>query len=105
MPERGFELDPLIHAPVRLKVLTVLSEAADADFVHLRNQTGTTDGNLSRHLTKLEEAGYIRVRKGFAGKKPKTTCSLTAKGRRAFVAYLDELARIVESARAAGMEE
>ncbi|MBD3349315.1 MAG: helix-turn-helix domain-containing protein [Candidatus Eisenbacteria bacterium] len=104
MSEHAFGLDPLIHAPVRLRILTILADAADADFVHLRDEIGTTDGNLSRHLAKLEEAGYVRVKKGYAGKRPRTTCSLTKKGRRAFLAYLEQLAGIVEAARAAGME-
>ena len=97
--ERILELDPLVHAPVRLAVLSILAEAEGADFVFLREATGTTDGNLSSHLAKLESAGYVVIRKSFVEKRPHTTCSITRKGRRAFVGYLEQLARIVESSR------
>ncbi|MBD3366889.1 MAG: helix-turn-helix domain-containing protein [Candidatus Eisenbacteria bacterium] len=104
MPDRSHELDQLIHAPVRLRIMTTLAEAVEADFVHLREETGTTDGNLSRHLTKLEEAGYVRVRKGYEGRKPRTTVSMTKKGRRALLSYLSQLEAIVERARRAERE-
>jgi len=95
-PERILDLDPLVHAPVRLAVLSILAGVKDADFVFLRESVGATDGNLSTHLAKLEQAGYIRIKKAFAGKKPHTTCGITAKGRKAFIAYLEQLERIVE---------
>ena len=95
--EHILELDPLIHAPVRLAVLSILVGVEDADFVFLRESVGTTDGNLSTHLAKLEEAGYVRIRKAFVGKKPHTTCAITKRGRRAFLAYLEQLERIVAS--------
>ncbi len=94
--EHILELDPLVHAPVRLAVLSVLAGVEDADFVFLRESIGTTDGNLSTHLARLEEAGYVRIRKTFVGKKPHTTCAMTRKGRKAFVAYLGQLERIVQ---------
>ena len=95
-PERILDIDPLVHAPVRLAVLSLLAGVKDADFVFLRESIGTTDGNLSTHIAKLEQAGYVRVKKTFAGKKPRTTCAITRKGRAAFVAYLERLERIVE---------
>jgi len=105
MPESTYELDPLLHAPVRLRIVTILADSTDADFVHLRDATGTTDGNLSRHLAKLEDAGYVKITKGYAGKKPRTSCSLTKRGRRALVGYLEELERIVELARRTTKED
>jgi DNA-binding MarR family transcriptional regulator len=84
-------LDPVIHAQVRLAVLSILITARHADFNFLKQETGTTDGNLSTHLVKLEEAGYIQVKKTFQGKRPLTTCSLTEKGKSAFAKYLRAL--------------
>jgi DNA-binding MarR family transcriptional regulator len=84
-------LDPAIHAQVRLAVLSILITARHADFNYLKRETGTTDGNLSTHLAKLEEAGYIQVRKSFQGKRPLTTCALTEKGKSAFARYLKAL--------------
>ncbi len=84
-------LDPVIHSQVRLAVLSILITARQADFNYLKRETGTTDGNLSTHLAKLEEAGYIQVKKAFQGKKPMTTCSLTEKGKSAFAKYLKAL--------------
>ena len=80
-------IDPIIHAPARLKIVTQLYvvEAADATF--LVNQTGLTWGNLSTHLGKLEDTGYVAVEKGFRGKTPCTMISLTDEGRTAFRQY------------------
>ncbi len=90
-PDKFEPLDPVIHSQVRLAVLSILITASQADFNYLKNETGTTDGNLSTHLTKLEEAGYIRIKKAFQGKKPLTTCSMTEKGKSAFGRYLKAL--------------
>jgi DNA-binding MarR family transcriptional regulator len=90
-PEKFAPLDPVIHSQVRLAVLSILVSAKKAEFSYLRKAIGTTDGNLSTHLSKLEEAGYISVKKSFKGKKPLTTCSLTEKGRDAFSRYLKAL--------------
>ncbi|NYT16375.1 MAG: transcriptional regulator [Methanomassiliicoccales archaeon] len=68
-----------------------------ADFVFLRNQTGLTAGNLSSHIGKLEEAGYVRVNKEFVGKRPHTTLSLTSQGRKAFVDYRCNLEAVLRS--------
>ena len=92
MTTEKFEpLDPIIHSQVRLALLSVLMSVKQADFNHLKKMTETTDGNLSTHLAKLEEAGYIRVKKSFEGKKPLTTCSLAEKGRAAFSKYVKAL--------------
>lgn len=95
-PEDILELDPLIHAPVRLAILTALMTVESARFTFLREAVGTTDGNLTTHLSRLEQNGYISIRKRFKGKKPQTLCTMTAKGRKAFRGYLGQLAQLVE---------
>ena len=87
-PAAGHEgIDRLIHEPARLALMASLYVLEAADFVYLMNETGLTRGNLSSHITKLEEAGYITVQKTFAGKTPRTLLALTAAGRRALRAY------------------
>ena len=86
---RKFEtLDPIVHAPIRLAILTVLISVKSADFTYLRDVTDTTDGNLGTHLQKLEDAGYVKVAKSFVSKKPKTTLSITKSGRKAYESYV-----------------
>jgi len=89
--DRFEPLDPIIHSQIRLAVLSILISVKRADFNYLKTETATTDGNLSTHLAKLEEAGYISVSKSFRGKKPLTTCALTEKGRSALAKYLKAL--------------
>jgi DNA-binding MarR family transcriptional regulator len=81
------EVDRLIHEPARLMILMVLYGVEGADFTFLLNATELTWGNLSSHVTKLEEAGYVEVEKGFVGKKPRTMASLTESGRKAVEDY------------------
>lgn len=81
------EVDRMVHEPARLMILIVLFTVKSADFTFLLNATELTDGNLSSHLSKLEQAGYIEVDKGYAGKKPRTLLRLTPAGRRAVEAY------------------
>lgn len=85
------ELDRLIHEPARLLILTILSTASSADFLFLQRETGLTKGNLSAHLSKLEEAGYVKIEKTFKGKLPLTVCKLTAAGKKALVVYRQQL--------------
>ncbi|WP_347281991.1 transcriptional regulator [uncultured Alistipes sp.] len=85
------ELDPLLHSQLRLAVMSVLMNLAEADFVYLKEKTGATAGNLSVQLDKLAAAGYIEVKKGFVGKKTRTLCRVTAAGRRAFEEYVETL--------------
>ncbi len=85
------DLDPLLHAQLRLAVMSLLITVEEADFVFLKEETDATAGNLSVQLTKLEEAGYIEIHKGFMGKKPNTKCRITEKGRQAFFAYMEAL--------------
>jgi DNA-binding transcriptional ArsR family regulator len=81
------ELDRLIHEPARLLIVTILSTVASADFLFLQRETGLTKGNLSAHLSKLEEAGYVKIEKTFKGKLPLTVCSLTPPGQKALTQY------------------
>jgi DNA-binding MarR family transcriptional regulator len=90
------DIDQVIHAPARLMVLTYLYVVESVDFVFLKNMTGLTWGNLSTHLTKLEEAGYIAINKEFKGKKPHTTISLTRQGRTAFREYKKSLQQVLD---------
>ncbi len=84
-------LDRLIHEPARLMIMTILYAVKEADFVYLQRECGLTQGNLSSHLSKLEEAGYLLISKSFKGKYPLTLCSLTRAGRQAFESYLAKM--------------
>ncbi len=88
---RVTELDRLIHEPARLLIVTILSSVASADFLFLQRETGLTKGNLSAHLSKLEEAGYVKIEKTFKGKLPLTICKLTSAGQKALKAYRQQL--------------
>ena len=85
------ELDPLLHSQLRLAVMSLLLGTEEADFVYIREKAGATAGNLSVQLEKLSEAGYIDVEKSFVGKKPRTTCRITERGREAMAAYVEAL--------------
>lgn len=93
-------IDETIHQKVRLGIMSALMARGECDFRFLKETLGVTDGNLSIHLAKLEEAGYISVRKEFVQKKPHTTYTPTETGKQAFAAYLALLERIVQSASA-----
>ncbi len=90
------DIDQVIHAPARLMVLTHLYVVESADYVFLVRQTGLSWGNLATHLTKLEEAGYIEMSKGYKGKKPHTTIRLTKRGRAAFIEYKRSMQRVLD---------
>src|SRR3954451_14858852 len=96
MPEPDGELilDRLIHEPGRLAILTVLSSVSDADFVFLQRATGLTKGNLSSHLTQLEEARLITIEKRFVRKKPNTKVALTETGTKRIAHHWDQLERL-----------
>jgi len=81
------DLDRLIHEPARLRLVALLVGAKEADFLWLLRETGLTKGNLSSHLAKLEEAGYVEIEKTFRGKIPLTIVRLSSAGRRAFQDY------------------
>ncbi len=89
------DIDPIIHAPARLRVMTYLYVVDSIDFVYLKRVTGLSWGNLSTHLTKLEDAGYVKISKTFQDKKPNTMIQLTEQGRQAFRAYKDEMQQVL----------
>lgn len=95
----GFDIDRIdevIHGRIRLGIMAFLSGAGSADFNTLKARLQATDGNLSVHLRKLEDAGYVAVAKSFVDRKPLTTLSLTDAGRTAFTAYLDAIGKLIE---------
>ena len=94
----GFDIttiDEVIHGRLRLGVMAYLSGSGTADFNELKAVLQASDGNLSVHLRKLEEAEYVSVEKTYAGRKPLTRVALTDKGRTAFVAYLDAIEKLI----------
>ncbi len=90
-------LDDLVHQRVRLGILAVLREADHASFSYLREALDLTDGNLSRHLQILEEAGLVGIEKGFRGRRPHTTVRATRLGRKAFDRHVRTLQAIIDS--------
>jgi len=95
MPE---PLDPVIHAESRLRIVTTLAELPPSDsllFTRLAGLLDMTPGNLTTHLTKLEDAGYVTIAKTFEGRRPATYLRLTPQGRAAYAAYLAQLRRLL----------
>lgn len=88
-------IDDVIHGRLRLEVMAYLSGSGFAEFNELKARLQASDGNLSVHLRKLEEAGYVTISKTFVGRKPLTRVALTEKGRTAFVAYLDAIEKLL----------
>ncbi|NQT65932.1 MAG: transcriptional regulator [FCB group bacterium] len=96
------ELDSVIHSRVRLAIMILLLQSKTTNFTYLKKEIGVSDGNLSTHLRKLEEVKYIEMQKRFENRKPKTTISLTDKGRVALNAYtnnLEEYLRLVSESK------
>jgi len=90
-------INDIIHGRLRLGIMAYLSAVNPASFPELLNKTGTSNGNLSTHLTKLEGAGYIRQEKGYKGKRPQTLVHLTPEGRTAWIEYLDIMRTLLQS--------
>ena len=90
------DVDRLIHEPSRSIILAILCAVESADFLYLQRETGLTKGNLSVHLSKLEEAGYISIEKTYRGKIPMTLCRMTEAGRKAFKSYREQLKSFVD---------
>ena len=90
------ELDRVIHEPARLLIVTMLATVVEADFLYLLQATELTKGNLSTHLAKLEEAGYVEIEKAFRGKIPLTLARLTREGLSAFQNYRKEMADLLK---------
>jgi DNA-binding MarR family transcriptional regulator len=95
-PDADPEIDRFIHEPSRLKIMAQLYVVKSADYTFLMKQLGFTWGNLSSHLTKLENAGYVKAEKEFVDKKPRTTLSLTDAGRKAFNRYRITMKAVIE---------
>lgn len=89
------DLDRTIHSPARLMVMTYLYVVDEVDYVYLTHLTGLTWGNLSSHITTLEEAGYIQIQKTFVNKKPYSLVRLTEQGRQAFKVYKQQLQSVL----------
>jgi DNA-binding MarR family transcriptional regulator len=90
------EIDKLIHEPARLKIMAQLYVVESADFIFLMRQTELTQGNVSGHLSKLEVAKYVKIKKGFVGKRPQTMVFLTTKGRDAFKKYVQHMRQVFD---------
>ena len=90
------DIDRVIHEPARLLILAYLSVVESADFLFLMNQTSLTRGNLSSHLSKLEAAGYVAVKKEFLDRKPHTMLQLTTEGRKAFERYRQNMQQALD---------
>ncbi len=88
-------IDDVIHGRVRLGIMAFLSGADVADFTELKTRLELTDGNLSVHLRKLEDAGFVAIDKSFVGRRPLTRVRMTEAGRKAFIAYLDAMSALV----------
>lgn len=84
-------LDRIIHEPSRLRLMTLLLVVDEADFVYISDQTGLTAGNISSHMSKLEDAGYVEIDKTFVDRRPRTVYRLTERGRDAVTEYRDTL--------------
>lgn len=91
-------IDDAIHGRIRLGIMAYLSTASPAIFGEVRDRVNATDGNLSTHLRKLEEAGYVEIEKRFEGRRPQTRVHLTEAGRSAWLKYLDQIRTLLDAA-------
>ena len=92
------QIDDVIHGRLRLGIMAYLSTASPAIFGELRDKVGATDGNLSTHLSKLEQAGYVSQEKRFVGRRPQTRIFLTEKGRKAWLIWIDRMQGLMRAA-------
>lgn len=95
-------IDDVIHGRLRLGIVAYLAAVDSALFTELRDKVAATDGNLSAHLAKLEEAGYVSVAKSFSGRKPQTRLALTHRGRQAWNNWLDRIEKLTRAAAGNG---
>ncbi len=91
------QIDDLIHSRIRLAIISVLITVEEANFNFIKKQINATDGNLSVHLRKLEDAGYISVKKEFENRKPVSKYKITRKGKKAFQAYIEKLEQLIKN--------
>ncbi len=99
VPKSMHEIDRLIHERLRLGIISALAVNDSLSFNELKHMVKTTDGNLSVHARKLEDAGYVHCSKTFEGRTPRTEYSLTAAGRRALERYLDHMEAVIDHMR------
>ncbi|MDQ6632643.1 MAG: transcriptional regulator [Verrucomicrobiota bacterium] len=98
-PEFFLQIDRVIHEKGRMGIMSLLAASPELSFTEMRETLEMTDGNLTSHLRTLQEAGYLSIAKSYQNNRPLTTYSLTAVGRKAFVAYIDLLDQIVRQTR------
>ena len=98
------EIDRIIHEPARFMIMAYLYVVESADFLFLMRQTGLTKGNLSSHMSKLETAGYVAIKKEFVDKIPRTLLSLTGEGRKAFDEYRQNMKQVLDSLNGRGAD-
>ena len=94
-PELFLQLDRVIHEKGRLAIMSALAASPELTFTELRDLLAMTDGNLTTHIKALQQEGYVAVAKSYQNRRPLTTCSLTAAGRKAFAGYVNLLEQIV----------
>lgn len=94
------QIDEIIHSRIRLSIMAVLATVDVMDFITLLNEVNTTKGNLSIHLSKLEECKYVKIDKRFIDRKPVTLCRITSKGLNALQEYLDMVSEFAKKAKA-----
>ena len=92
------EIDDVIHGRLRLGIMAYLASVSPAIFGELKQKVGATDGNLSTHLRKLEDAGYVRQEKRFVGRRPQTRVFLTDTGRKAWLSWIDRMQGLMRAA-------
>jgi DNA-binding MarR family transcriptional regulator len=98
-PEPFLNLDRVIHEKGRLGIMSLLAASPELSFTELRDALAMTDGNITTHIRTLQETGYVSVAKSYQNNRPLTTCSLTAKGEKAFAAYINLLEQIVQQSK------
>ncbi|MGA2141409.1 MAG: transcriptional regulator [Brevinematales bacterium] len=91
------DLNEIFQARARIGIMTILISSGDTDFTDIKEQAGLTGGNLGAHIRVLEDAGYIEVIKGYAGRRPRTTCRVTQRGRETFLKYLTQMEEILKN--------
>jgi len=102
MPDETFDyqqIDNFIHSRIRLAIMAVLASVDEMDFNSIKKAVNTTDGNLSVHLKKLEENGYIKIEKKFINRKPLTTCRLTEQGGKSFAEYISTVESFIQKTK------
>ena len=90
------QINEVIHSRIRLAIMAILINVDEAEFVFLKQSVKTTDGNLSIHLKKLEDAGYLNIKKSFLNRKPVSSYRITEKGRQAFEDYVNQLGKFIK---------